>query len=443
MPFPLFRWITAILSVALIVSNNRADDWPDFLGPRRDGKSLEAGIVVPWPAEGPQVLWQISLGTSYGAAVVAQGRLYHFDRFGDVARLTCRDSATGKELWRAEHPTAYEDMLGYNNGPRCSPVVDGDHVYTCGAEGVLRCLDARDGKLRWSRDTLRDFDVVPNFFGVGSTPLIWEDLLIANIGGSPADGPQNITEGELEGNGTGVVAFDKLTGDVRWKASNELASYASPVVAVMNGRPTCFVFARGGLVALDPANGKVLFQFPWRAKKFESVNASSPVVVSDEVFLSEAYGPGSVLLKVAGDSATPLWSDQDKGRGKSLELHWNTPIHHEGFLYASTGQHGESAALRCVEWRTGKVMWTESAPGRASLTYVDGHLICLTEEGTLRLLRTNPQRYEPVSTCVLRNETGDALLTRPAWSAPVIADGRLFVRGANRLVCLRLMGGGE
>ncbi len=411
-------------------------DWPDFLGPDRNGKSAETGLIATWPDTGPRMVWQVPLGTSYSAPSVSRGRLFHFDRHGNVDRVTCRESETGRELWSREHATSYEDILGYNNGPRCTPVVDGDRVYTMSAEGILQCLAVVDGSVRWQLDTMNEFGVAQNFFGVGSTPVVVDDLLIANVGGSPPGGPDNVYSGPVHGNGTGAVAFDKYSGKVRWQVSDELASYASPVVATVSGTTRCFLFARGGLLAVDSNQGKVAFHFPWRAAKLESVNAASPVVVDDTVFISESYGRGSALLRVAEGSYDEIWTDRERGRDKSLELHWNTPIHHEGFLYGSSGQHGGPAELRCIEWQTGRVRWRQAGLARVSLIHADGKLICLSEDGTLRLLKATPDKYDEIARWIPRGDDGRPLLKEPAWVAPVLAHKLLYVRGRDRLICV-------
>lgn len=449
-------------------------DWPDFLGPRRDSRSPETGLtaVVAEAAGGKplRVVWQCGLGESYCAPSISRGRLFHFDRHGDLHRLTCRNSETGKEIWTYELPASFTDMLGYNNGPRATPVVDGERVYVMSPEGLLACVRVDDGKEVWKVDTGEQFGVVKNFFGVGSTPIVWGDLLIANIGGSPAGSPPDVyaARGNVDGNGSGFVAFDKLTGQVRWQATDELASYASPVIANLKPpappgdesvkelpdrgastggaggfhAPRCFALARGGLAAFDPATGKVDFQFPWRASKLESVNASSPVVVDDQVFISEAYGPGAALLRVKPDGGHEVvWQDQPRSRERSLELHWNTAVHDAGHLYGSSGQHGGNAELRCIDLATGKVTWQEPRLSRSSLLLVDGHFVCLSEDGSLRLLRATPEKYDLVAEITPKDAEGTPLLEYPAWAAPVLSHGLLYVRGANRLVCLELIPG--
>jgi outer membrane protein assembly factor BamB len=418
-------------------TRNKGIDWPQFLGPLGTGVSPEKGVFSLWPAAGLRVVWQKAIGTGYGPPVVSRGRLYVFDRKGDRARLRCHHSETGESIWTFEYPTSYEDYYGYNNGPRSGPMVDGERVYIYGAEGMLHCVRAADGTLVWRVDTRKRFGVVQNFFGVGSAPVIEGDLVIVPVGGSPPASGE-FPSLDQKGNGSGVVAFDKHTGQVRYQVTDELASYASPVLATIQHRRWCFVFARGGLIGMDPATGKLAFHFPWRARVLESVNASNPVVVDDLVFISEAYGPGSALLKVRPGGFEVLWSDADSREHKRMQCHWNTPIYHDGFLYGCSGRHLENAELRCVELASGKVCWRQPDLTRASLLMVDGHFLCMGEDGMLRLLRVNPKRYEEVSRLEGERE-GRPFFRYPCWAAPILAHGLLYIRDRDRLVCLELI----
>lgn len=417
------------------------EDWPAFLGPRRNSVSREAIHSFQWPSAGPPIVWQTPLGTSYSSPSISRGRLFHFDRYGDRNRLTCYQSETGKPLWTYEYPTDYEDMLGYNNGPRATPVVDGNRVYVIGAEGQLHAVRVTDGKRLWQVDTLAAFGVVKNFFGVGSTPLVWGDLLIANVGGSPPGSPADIytASGNVRSNGSGMVAFDKYTGAVRYRISDELASYSSPVIATIGGHPWCFQFARGGLLGFHPETGKIEFRYPWKAKKLESVNAATPVVAGNEVFISEAYGPGSSLLAVKPGGYDVVWADSHRRRQKSLQAHWCTPILHEGYLYGCSGYQGPND-LRCLEWKTGKVKWVQAGYQRASILWVAGKLLVINEDGAVRIVRPAPEKYDLVSQFMLRDDNGRPLLHRPCWVAPVLSHGLLYLQGKGRLVCLELNG---
>lgn len=419
-------------------------DWPGFLGPTGDSVSTEKGILSPWAKEGPRIVWDKETGEGYGMPSISSGRLFLFDRIGNRARLRCFKSETGDPLWTFEYPTHYRDLYRYSGGPRCCPVVDGDRVYLYGVEGMLHCLRVEDGKLVWRVDTIADFDVRQNFFGVGSTPVVEGDLLLAQVGGSPKDDPARNAQQWPKGADSGIVAFDKYTGKVRYHVTDELASYSVPVLATIDGRRWCFVFARGGLVGLEPASGKVRFHFPWRARMLESAIASNPVVVRNRVFISECYGPGSALLEIKGDKYKEVWTDQDKGlREQSMRCHWNTSIHVGGYLYGCSGRHPEEAQLRCIELATGKVMWRQRGLTRTSLLLVDNHFICLSEDGILRLLKVNPEKYEEVSSVELKTKDNfgrpQPLLNEPCWAAPILSHGLLYVRGADRLVCLELI----
>lgn len=422
-------------------ARQRGVDWPRFLGPTGNSKSPETGILTEWGPCGPPLVWHRPLGTGYGIGSVAGGRFYQFDRHGDRARLSCLDARTGQLLWKFEYPTDYEDMLGYNNGPRSSPVIDEGRVYIFGAEGMLHCVRADDGKPLWNVDTAKRFGVVQNFFGVGSTPVVERDLLIVMVGGSP---PESRSAGRFDmdrvrGNGTGIVAFDKRTGEVKYAISDELASYTTPQLATIGGRRWGLVLARGGLVGFDPLAGTIDFHFPWRARLHDSVNASTPVVVGDEVFISECYGPGSALLRVRPGACDVLWRDPPE-RDKAMQAHWNTPVYHQGYLYGSSGRYSGTAELRAIEWKTGKVMWRKPGLRLASLLYVDGHFVCLSEHGVLRLIKATERAYVEVAQAVVRERPGGVpLIKAPAWACPILSHGLLYVRGDDRLVCLRLI----
>jgi outer membrane protein assembly factor BamB len=414
-------------------------DWPCFLGPDHNSVSREMGIISPWPEGGLRIVWYRESGRGYAAPSIDGDRLFLFDRLGNEARLRALDRKSGESLWTFKYRTRYVDHFGYSNGPRCCPVIDDGRMYIHGVEGMLYCVDVKTGEEIWKVNTFEDFNVKPNFFGVGSTPLVEGDLLIVQIGGSAADDDE-------QPNGTGIVAFDKRTGKVKYKMGDELASYASPVPATIGDRRWCFMLARGGLIAFDPQTGKQDFHFPWRAQIEASVNASNPVIVDDKVLISECYGPGSALLKVTPGDYEVLRSDKDK-RSASLKAHWVTPIYCDGYLYGDSGYRSPDASLRCVDFKTGKVKWEKDGFGHSSLLLVDGHLVCLTEYGELRLLKINPEKYDEVSSMEIRkprkdgkpDPKGKLLLDEQCWAAPVLSHGLLYLRGTDYLVCLELI----
>ena len=433
---------SALVSLSVLTSaaaGQAGEDWPGFLGPRRDGKSTERGILLEWPPAGLPLLWQRAVGEGYGMPSVARGRLYHFDRVGDRARLTCVRSTTGEQLWQVGSPTRYEDYYGYSGGPRASPLVDDDRVYTFGVDGWLRCRRSEDGALLWEVDTAARFGVVQNFFGAGSSPIVEGDLLIAQIGGSPPGAP-SIHSGVVVGNGTGVVAFDKRSGEVRYRFSNELASYSSPVVTTIGDRRWALVFARGGLLGFEPATGRQDFFYPWRARRLESVNAATPVVVGNEVLITESYGAGGSLLRVGEQGYEIVWQDGEERR-PVLACHWSTPVYHQGYIYASSGEKSGAAELRCLDWKTGEIQWSQSGLRRSTLLYVDDHFVVLTEYGQLLLIRASPESFKLVASSVVIDTQGKPLIRHPVWSAPILAHGILYLLGEGRLVALQLIRG--
>ncbi len=408
-------------------------DWPCFLGPNHDGTTPEKLDRFHWTDGSPRLVWQRETGDGYSTCVIDRGRCFLFDRVGDKNRLVCLNSETGAEIWKYEYATSYSDSYGAGNGPRCCPVVDVDRVYVFDPDGVLSCVKTVDGSLLWKKDTSKDFNVVPNFFGVGSTPIVEDDVLIAMIGGSPPNSP-SIVSGETKGLDSGIVGFDKRTGEVKYQISDELASYSSPLVKTINNRRLGLAFARNGLLAFDPKTGKIDFHHPWRAASVTTVNICNPVVESDRIFISEAYGVGSCVLRLSSTGPTVLWQD-GRRRDRSLMAYWNTPVSFEGHLYGSNGQ-GSDADLRCVDWKTGKVKWSAPDLKQCSLTYAFHVFIALSEDGTLRLVKPMPDRCEVLAETVIKDKNGKALIEAPARAAPVYSHGLLYLRGAGRLVCV-------
>jgi len=423
-------------------------DWKAFLGPSHNAVSTETKLLKSWPASGPTLLWEMRKGTGYSSPAVAGERLVFLHRVGSEEILECLHPETGARYWKFSYPTQFSDRYGYNNGPRASPVIDGDRVYAIGAEGKLHCLKLETGQLHWKRDVAAEFKVPQDFFGVASTPLIEGDFLIVNVGapGGPC-----------------VAAFDKRTGKMLWGAGDLWgASYASPIPAVIQGKRRLLVFAggesqppTGGLLSIDPATGAIDFQFPWRSRSYESVNASCPVAIGNQVFVSASYKTGGVLLDLLPNgSYKTVWTTQEFG------LHFNTPIHRDGYLYGFDGRNEPDAALACVELPTGKTMWRVSPEWeetirrngseqkqtlgtfRGSLLWADGGFYCLGELGHLLRLELTPKGYREISRSWL-------FAARESWTLPVLSRGLLYVcqnsRGLlngepPRLLCYDLRG---
>lgn len=394
-------------------------DWTSFLGPTHNAVSTETKLSRMLP---PPLVWEFPKGTSYASPAIAGGRLMFIHRVGEQEVVECMDAETGAGKWQFKYGTVFEDRYGYNNGPRASPVIDGTRVYTMGAEGKLHCFDIASGKVLWKHDLRVDYKVPQDFFGTASTPLVEDSLLIVNVGapGGPC-----------------VVAFDTATGKEVWRAGKEWGpSYASPIPAVVHGKRRVFVFAggesdppTGGLLSIDPANGKVDFSFPWRSRSYESVNASCPVIFDNKVFISASYRTGGALIEVRPDfTHRVVWTTQEFG------LHFSTPIYRDGYLYGFEGRNEPDASLACLDVATGKVVWrempewTDTLNGRqqevstyrGSLLAVDGAYLCLGELGHLLWLELTPKGYKQISRAWLFS-------ARESWSLPVLSRGLLYV----------------
>jgi outer membrane protein assembly factor BamB len=395
------------LFAVCIIAACVAADWPQFLGPTRNGVSTETGLLETWPKKGPPLLWEKEVGEGYSGPVVVGDRLVLFYRIGDEDVIACFDAATGEDKWKYTYETNYRDQLGKGDGPRSTPLIAGGKVYTLGAAGQLLCLDLEKGKKVWAKALHKDYEVPRNFFGVGTSPILEGDHILVNVGGK---------------DGAGIVAFNKDTGKEVWKATDQGASYASPVAVTIDGVRHALFFTREGLVSLDPADGTVRFSKRWRSRIDASVNAASPVVVGDTIFLSASYGTGAVFLRAKKDGVEEVWKNDE-----SLSCHFETPVHRDGYLYGFHGRQEEGAKLRCIEMKSGKVRWTKEGFGCGSIIEVGGRLIILSEKGELVLAEANPEKYQEVSRA--------SVLTGTCRAQIALAGGRLYARDDKKLAC--------
>ena len=280
---------TQVVSKAKPLARDAAThDWPAFLGPTHNAISTETKLSRKLP---PPLVWALTKGTGYASPAIAGQRLVFLHRLGNEEIVECLHAETGATNWQFRYPTSFEDRYGYNNGPRASPVIEAGAVYTVGAQAQLHCLDLGTGKLIWKRDLEQEYRLRQDFFGAASTPLIEGQLLVVNVGapGGPC-----------------VVGLDQTTGREVWRAGTDWGpSYASPIPAVIHGKRRVLVFAggesdppSGGLLSIDPSNGRVDFAFPWRSRTYESVNASCPVVFDNKVFVSASYRTGGALVEI-------------------------------------------------------------------------------------------------------------------------------------------------
>lgn len=459
------------------VKPRTGDDWPKFLGPTGFNVSQETGLLQKWPAKGPPLMWEKKVGAGYSAPSVRGNLLVLHQRVADQEIVECMRADTGETIWEYKYGSSFRDPYNYSNGPRCTPLLTADRCYTFGAEGKLLCLDLKTGKKVWMRDCLADFNLKDPvsgrprwFFGIGCTPILEGDLLIALVGGQPNSGVvafnaatgktvwQNVGKDEWDGAATGWPAPAKYD----WTGEEHVISYSSPIAATIHGKRHVLCLMRQGLVSLDPKDGSVRFKYWFRPRAYESVNAARPLVIDDKIFLSAAYRQGSALLQVNkdGKSYKVLWRNP-----KNMLTHWSTALHVDGFLYGFSGRHEYEAEFRCISLKTGAVQWKTdgytgdrtklpplvlnkrtgfvidqntgkrvTAPffGRGSKIRIDDKFIVLGEYGTLALVRINPKKFEEISRCSFEQ------ISWPAWTAPVLSRKRLYLRDEDSLICLDL-----
>jgi outer membrane protein assembly factor BamB len=410
------RAFVRIIIFALLANLRTAsgNDWPQFLGPFRNGDSGSPLPARAWPKEGPAVIWHKSVGAGFSGPVVSDKSLLLFHRIGDEEILECWDAESGKLKWKTGDPTAYHDDFGFDEGPRATPSTYQSRVYTYGAEGLLRCSDLISGKKVWSVDCQKEFGARKGFFGIGCSPLVESSYLVLNVGGK---------------NGAGIVAFERSTGKVSWKATDDEASYSSPISAELGGGKLILSLTRTELVALEPADGKVIYRFPFSPPIHSSVTAATPLIVGNDIFLSASYDLGAIMLRVENNSPKKIWSGSD-----ILSNHYATCIYREGFLF---GIHGRTdpgfspeASLRCIDARTGKMFWEEKNFGAATLILAGKEMLIMRENGELIRAPAASNRFTPLSRA--------QVLPNHVRAMPALANGRFFARSKDQLFCLDL-----
>ncbi len=380
-----------------------APDWPQFLGPERNGVYVGPPLAAAWPATGPKKVWERSIGAGFAGPVVAGNRLILFHRVGNEEVVEALDAGTGGPRWRFAYHTSYRDDFGFDEGPRAVPVVAQNRVYTFGADGQLHAIDLATGKAIWNVDTTQRFGVRKGFFGAAGSPLVEDGRVMANIGGQ---------------NDAGIVAFNAATGAVLWTATNHEASYSSAVGATFGGMRAAVFFTRRGLIALDPATGQLLFQKFWRSRSEASVNAATPLVIGDLIFVSATYETGAALLRVKSNALTELWSSDE-----AMSNHYATSVVRDGVLYGFHGRQEFNPSFRAVDLLTGKVRWSEDRFRAGTVTLAVDKLVILRETGELILAEASPQAFRPIARAQILPPTLRAY--------PALANGLLYVRNSD------------
>ncbi len=418
----VFLVVSALLCGAILTAS--ATEWPQWRGPNRDGVSSEIGILKEWAAGGPKMLWKVSLGEGFSGISVSQGRVYTMFSKGNDEFVVCLNATDGGEIWRFRSDDNYHEGQG-GNGPRATPTIDGDLLFTISAHGKLYALNAGNGEKVWSHDLQRKFGSKMPRWGFSTSPLVDGELLLVEVGG----------KGEKS-----IVAFNKSSGDVIWSSHKDKLGYSSPIAITVKGIRQIICFTGTKLVSVSPTDGTIYWQYPW--KTGYDVNAATPVFIPpDKVFISSGYDKGAAVLQMRvfishdDDRAAVAQIKENQGKVRIRELwknrkmknQFSSSVLHENYLYGF-----DNSILKCIEADTGEEQWKTRGFGKGTVLLADGHLIILSDRGKLGLAEATPAGYiEKVSAKVLSGL---------CWTAPTLADGRLYLRNEEEIVCLDMAG---
>jgi outer membrane protein assembly factor BamB len=405
--------LSAPLLLAAVLSGSatvHAGDWPQILGPGRNGVAVDERLVDSFPKKGPPIVWEHGVGEGYAGVAVADGLVVIFHRLSDEEVVEGLEAVTGKPVWKQAFSATYERGINPDRGPRCVPLIHKGNVYLCGAAGDLHSVVLKTGKKRWSRALASDYSIPQSYFGVGSTPIVEDDKLLVNVGAKQ---------------GAGIVAFGLADGKTVWKATDEQASYSSPTAVTLDGVRQVIFVTRLNALSIDPDNGHVRWKFRFGIPG-PTVNAATPQVLDGDLFLSASYGLGAVCRKIGKASAEPVWANDE-----TMSSQFSTSVPHEGFLYGVDGRQDiPPARLRCFDPKTGKVQWSEENFPVANLIAADGKLVIVTDNGNLILGAASPRSYRELGRTKLAGDETRAL--------PALANGLLYARDRKTLKCVDL-----
>lgn len=391
-------------------------DWPQILGPNRDGVAVGEELHAAWGNRGPKRLWETPVGDGFAGVAVAGERVVAFVREGDAEIVRCYAAATGDVVWESRSPCSWQGGISTDKGPRCVPLISGTRIITLGVTGKLRCLKLEDGAQIWERDTEADFEPLEGYFGVGSTPVLAGDRVIVNVGGRA---------------NASVVAFSLKDGSTQWSTFTDAASYSSPVLADAGGQQLAIAVTRLHLCGIETSSGRLAFSLPFGARG-PTVNGASPVVLKDRIFVSSSYNIGSLLVGIGGGTAKELQRDEE-----ILATQYATPVRGTAgnILFAIDGRQDAgsgSASLKCIDIDTWKIRWEEPGFDYGSVLRVNNELLILTCGGELIRVEANADRY--------REQARARVLaaTDTGYRLPAISNGRLFIRDDSTLRCLEI-----
>lgn len=388
----------ALLSLAAQAMAQSAAVWPQWRGPNRDGISKETGLLKQWPADGPPLVWKAAgAGRGYSSFSIANGKLYTMGLRGDREYVVAFDVATGKEAWATPHGSAFRNDRG--DGPRGTPSIDGDRVYALGGNGDLSALDARTGKIVWSKNVLQEFGGSNITWGISESPLVLGNKILVNPGGP----------------GASIVALNKTDGSLIWKSQSDGAGYSSGVPVEINGATQVVFFTKERAVGLDAKDGRLLWDYSRPSNR--TANVATPIVRANRVFISSDYGTGGGVVEIKPDNkAQELWFSKD------MRNHHSSSVLIGDYLYGFS-----SSILTAIKFDTGEIAWRDRSVGKGSLVYADGNLYCFSEKGVMGLVEATPTGYKEKGRFRIPQDS------LPTWTHPVVAGGRLYLRDQDTI----------
>ncbi len=387
-----------LLALAQQALAQSAASWPQWRGANRDGISKETGLLKQWPAEGPPLVWKTTgAGGGYSSFSVANGKLYTMGLRGEREYVIAFDVATGKEAWSTAHGSAFRNDRG--DGPRGTPTVDGDRVYALGGSGDLTALDARTGKIVWSKNVLTEFGGSNIVWGISESPLVLGDKVLVNAGGP----------------GASIVALNKANGALIWKSQSDKAGYSSAIPVELNGTTQVVFFTASRAVGLDAKDGRLLWEYGRPANSV--ANVATPIARANRVFISSDYGTGGGVVEIKADNkAQEIWFTKD------MRNHHSSSVLIGDYLYGFS-----SAILTAIRFDTGEIAWRDRSVGKGSLVFADGNLYCFSENGVVGLVEATPTGYKEKGR--FRIAQGNL----PTWTHPVVVGGRLYLRDQDTI----------
>jgi len=397
------RAIPVLCMLTLYLLNTSAAtaaDWPRWRGPSANGISVETGWDPTTINSSPEKLWETNVGVGHSSFAIRGKYVYTMGNVDSKDIVYCFDAESGKEYWRY----SYSCSPGSYSGPRATPTLDGDYVYTLSREGHVHCLEATTGKLVWKKNMEDEFNAESPTWGFAASPYIVDDMVILNV----------LKHG---------AALNKKTGEPIWISASNVSGYASPTLMTIDGKKTMLFFGENKLYGVDLKSGKELWSYPWQTKY--DVNASDPLVIGNQIFITSGYRTGCALLEINNNKPKLVWQN------KNMSNHFGGVVYHDGHLYGADGMVGKSRTkLSCINLKTGNVVWSEKLGFNSSIL-ADQKLIVINEKGKLLIAEATPTGFKEIaSTQILPKSVR-------CWTAPILANGKIYCRNTDGdVVCI-------